>query len=86
MQQIEFIQNFSDKDGKKADPAMMGLPPDLPQDVRNVVTFEAKGDNKTEMTVTEYGYTSDEMFDISKSGLEQCLDKMAESLSTVTNN
>lgn len=32
------------------------------------------------MTVTEYGYTTDEAVQTSKAGLEQCLDKMAESL------
>jgi hypothetical protein len=32
------------------------------------------------MTVTEYGYTSDQMLEISKAGLEQSLDKMSESL------
>jgi hypothetical protein len=32
------------------------------------------------MTVTEYGYTSDQALELSKSGLEQCLDKLAESL------
>ena len=80
MELIEFIQNFADKDGKKADPAAHGLPTDFPQDVRTTVTFKAKGDNKTEMTVTEYGYMSDQMFDLSRAGLEQCLDKMAESL------
>ncbi len=79
MQQIEFILNFADKDGTRVDPVAIGLPPDIPQDVRHVVTFQAKGDNKTEMTVTEYGYTSDQVFDISKAGLEQCLDKMAAS-------
>jgi hypothetical protein len=31
------------------------------------------------MTVTEYGDTSDEVFDLSKMGLEQCLDEMAAS-------
>jgi hypothetical protein len=31
------------------------------------------------MTVTEYGYTSDGAFEMSKLGLEQCLDKMAAS-------
>jgi predicted enzyme related to lactoylglutathione lyase len=35
---------------------------------------------KTEMTVTEYSYTSDQAHDLSKAGLEQCLDKMAASL------
>ena len=86
MQRIEFIQNISDEDGKKVDPVEVGLPPDVPPEVPHVVAFKAVGDNKTEMTVTEYGYTSDQMVDISKAGLEQCLDKMAASLCTVTNN
>jgi hypothetical protein len=29
------------------------------------------------MTVTEYGYTSDQVVDISKAGLKQYLDKMS---------
>jgi hypothetical protein len=29
------------------------------------------------MTVTEHGYTSEQAHDISKMGMEQCLDKMA---------
>jgi uncharacterized protein YndB with AHSA1/START domain len=77
LQRIEFIQNFSDEDGKTVDPVEVGLPPDVPREVPHVVTFEARGDNKTEMTVTEYGYTSDQMVDLSRAGLEQCLDKMA---------
>ncbi len=39
------------------------------------------GDSRTEMTVTKYGYTSDQTHDISKAGLEQRLDKMAASFS-----
>lgn len=77
---IEFILNFTDKDGTKLDPAKMDMPPGIPQDVRHVITFKAISDNRTEMTVTEYGYTSDQAHDISKAGLEQVLDKMAESL------
>lgn len=76
MQRIEFIQRFADEDGNKIDPATMGLPPGIPRDVRHVVTFKAVGD-KTEMSVTEYGYTSDQIVEISRAGLEQCLDKMA---------
>jgi uncharacterized protein YndB with AHSA1/START domain len=82
MQQIEFIQNFADEQGNKINPVTVGLPSDLPQDVRNVVSFKAVGNNQTEMTVTEYGYTSDQVFDLSKVGLEQCLDKMAASFAT----
>ena len=74
---IEFTLNFTDKDGTKLDPTSMGMPPGIPQDVRHVITFKAVGDNQTEMTVTEYGYTSDQAHDLSKAGLEQVLDKMA---------
>lgn len=76
MRLIEFIQNFADKDGKRVSPDEVGLPSDLPQDVRNIITLNAMGD-KTEMTVTEYGYSSNQMLELSKSGLNQCLDKMA---------
>ncbi len=79
-ERIELVLNFSDKDGNKLDPAKIGLPAGIPQDVPHVITFKALGDNKTELTVTEYGYTTDQAVEISKAGLEQCLDKMAESL------
>jgi uncharacterized protein YndB with AHSA1/START domain len=79
-ERIEFVLNFSDKDGNKLDPAKMGLPPGIPPDVPHVITFKSVGDKKTEMSVTEYGYTSDQAVETSKAGLEQCLDKMAENL------
>lgn len=79
-ERIEFVLNFSDKDGNKLDPAKLGLPPGIPRDVPHVITFKALGDKKTEMTVTEYGYTTDQAVETSKAGLEQCLDKMTESL------
>jgi uncharacterized protein YndB with AHSA1/START domain len=77
MELIEFVLDWADKEGNRIDPASMGLPPDMPRDVRHVVTFKKVGANKTEMTITEFGYTSDLHFDLSKAGLEQCLDKMA---------
>jgi uncharacterized protein YndB with AHSA1/START domain len=79
-ERIEFVLNFSDKDGNKLDPAKMGLPPGIPQDVPHVITFKSLGENKTEMTVNEYGYTTDTAVQTSKAGLDQCLDKMAENL------
>jgi uncharacterized protein YndB with AHSA1/START domain len=78
MERIEFTLNFADKEGNKLDPATLGLPTGVPQDVRHVITFKSVGGNKTEMTVTEYGYTSEQAHDLSKAGLEECLDKMAE--------
>jgi hypothetical protein len=53
---LEFIQNFADEHGNKLAPASIGLPAEIPQDVRNVVTFKALGEHRTELTVTEYGY------------------------------
>jgi hypothetical protein len=38
-------------------------------------TFRSETADRTQ--VTEHGYTSDQAHDISKAGLEQCLDKMA---------
>lgn len=80
MQRLEFIMDWADKDGTRIDPVSIGLPSDIPRDVRHLVTFKPVSGNKTEMTVTEYGYASDKMFDLSKVGLEQCLDKMAAAL------
>lgn len=79
-ERLEFVLNFSDKDGNKLDPAQMGLPPGIPRDVPHVITFKALGDNKTEMTIVESGYTTDQAVQTSKAGMEECLDKMAESL------
>jgi hypothetical protein len=42
-----------------------------------VITFEAAGDGGTQMTVTEYSYTTEQARDLSREGMEQCLDKMA---------
>lgn len=80
MKRIEFIQNFSDKDGNKLDPVEMGLPPGIPKDVPHVITFKDLGNGKTEMTVSEYGYASVEIVELSKAGMNQCIDKMAASL------
>jgi len=76
MKRIEYIHNLADKDGHKIDPAAIGMPADFPRDQLHIVTFKAVGDNKTEMTVTEYDWTVGQMMEMSKMGLNQCLDKM----------
>jgi uncharacterized protein YndB with AHSA1/START domain len=80
MREIEFVQHFADQDGNRIDPASLGLPPGIPEDVRHVITFASAAGNKTEMTVTEFGYPNDEIVAISKAGMEQCVDKMAAAL------
>ena len=74
---IEFVSNFADKEGRHLDPGAMGMPPGVPHDVPNVIVFKAADGGRTEMTVTEHGYTTEEARDLSRAGMEQCLDKMA---------
>jgi uncharacterized protein YndB with AHSA1/START domain len=76
-ERIEFVSNFADEDGTHIDRAAMGMPPGVPFDVPHVITFEAAGEGRTEMTVTEHGYTTEQARDLSRAGMEQCLDKMA---------
>lgn len=75
-ERLEYILSFADKDGNVIDPAAAGIPADAPNDVPHTITFKDKG-GKTEVTVLEEGYPSDESAAISKAGLEQCMDKMA---------
>ncbi|HEY5747948.1 MAG TPA: SRPBCC domain-containing protein [Chryseolinea sp.] len=78
-ERIEFIQNLSNEQGMKMNPAELGMPPDFQEDVRTVVTFKRLGANKTEMTVTEYDWeVGGQMSVFAKMGLEQCMDKMGE--------
>lgn len=75
-QQLEIIHNLSDKDGNKIDPASIGMPPDFPIDQRQVIAFKALDGGKTEVTVTEYGWDEGQMMEMSRMGMEQCLDKL----------
>jgi uncharacterized protein YndB with AHSA1/START domain len=80
LDRIEFIHNLSDKNGVKVDPVAMGMPADFPMDQRQILTFKALGDNKTELTVTECDWPVGQMMEMSKLGMEQCLDKLAATL------
>lgn len=74
---FEYIFNLADAEGNKLDPVALGFPPDFPVDARHDVRFRPLENGGTEMVMTEYGYTNRELYEISKAGLEQCLDKMA---------
>jgi hypothetical protein len=43
----------------------------------HVVSFDDLGDGRTQMTMVEYGYTTEDARNQSQAGLEQCVDKMA---------
>ena len=71
---------FSGKNGNAIDPVAQGLSPDMPEEVRNEVVFKDVGNGKTELIVTEYDWPVGQMMEMSKMGMEQCLDKMAKAL------
>lgn len=73
---FEYVFNLADADGNKLDPVALGFPPDFPVDARHDVRFTARAEGGTEMVMTEYGYTNDQLYELSKRGLEECLDKM----------
>ncbi len=78
MKRLVYILRFTDQDGKAFDPAELGIiTPGIPKEVRNVNIFKDLGNGKTEMRISEYSFTSDQAHNLSKAGLEQCLDKMA---------
>ena len=77
LKRFVYILRFADKDGNTMVPAKQGLPPEMPKEVRNKVTFKELAKNKTEVTVTEYDWKIGPMMEMSRKGLEQCLDKMA---------
>jgi uncharacterized protein YndB with AHSA1/START domain len=77
LERIDYIHNLSDADGHKINPTTIGMPPDFPQDQPHTIRFKALGANQTELTVTEYGWTVGQMMEMSRMGMEQCLDKMA---------
>lgn len=77
---IDYIHNLADKDGKPVDPTKLGLPADFPQNQRHVISFKDLGNGKTELTITEYGWSEGQMMEMSKMGMGQCQDKLAASL------
>ena len=75
---LEFDLAFTDATGTPIEP-----PPAVPFAVRHVVTLMQVAEDRTSLTITEYGYESEQVRDQSQAGLEQCLDKMATLLESV---
>jgi uncharacterized protein YndB with AHSA1/START domain len=74
---LDFVQRFADQHGNPIEPTTIGLPPDLPAVVPHRITFTAVDGNATELTVVESGYASESTVELSRMGMNQCLDKMA---------
>ena len=72
-QRIEYVFRFTDASGRTVPP----IAPGVPEAGRHVVTLEPVGEARTQLTIVEYGYTTEAARDMSLAGLSQCLDKMA---------
>lgn len=65
MEQIVYVHNLADENGHKVDPAALGMPPDFPVDQRHRIEFKHLGENRTELVITEYGWTVGQMMEMS---------------------
>ena len=75
-ERIEFVMRFADPAGRTIDPPMPGVPAEVP----HVVKFKDLGNGRTELSVTESGYVSEEAMQLSRGGQEQVLDKLVDSV------
>ena len=78
LRHIRYVFNFADANGNRITPTEAGIPADgVPADGEHEVVLTDLGDGRTTLHMTERGYSTQEARDLSQSGLEQCLDKMA---------
>ncbi|GAA1981984.1 SRPBCC domain-containing protein [Microbacterium pumilum] len=79
---LRYIYRFTDADRNVITPAESGVPAEgIPDEAHHEVLLTAVGDGRTRLEMTEHGYTNEQTRDMSRSGLDQCLDKMAEVVS-----
>lgn len=76
---LEFTQGFADEHGNIIPAIQMGMA-DMPDEILTVVNFKDLGNNKTEVTVTQYDQPVNQMFEYAVMGWNQSFDKMATSL------
>jgi uncharacterized protein YndB with AHSA1/START domain len=78
---LEYQMRFATADGRTISPADAGIPGGVPDAVPHIVTFEPLDDHRSQVSVTEDGYTDQQARDMSQAGLDQCLDKLDRLLS-----
>ena len=75
---LRYVFRFTDAAGESITPAEAGIPADgIPERGEHDVVLSTLSDGRTRLEMTEHGYTTAEARDMSRAGLEQCLDKMA---------
>lgn len=77
---IEYIHYLTDSEGKIIDPISLGMPNDFPKEIYHIITFKTLRNGKTEVVITEKNWPVGSMMEMSRIGMEQCLEKMAKAL------
>jgi uncharacterized protein YndB with AHSA1/START domain len=77
---LVFTMSLADKDGNKIDPTSVGMPPDFPAEIHTEIVFDAIRKDMTELTITERDWTMGQMAVYSFAGMQQSIDKLADSL------
>lgn len=73
---IEFVSTFADDTGAMVAPAEVGIESGVPNEVPHLVELQPLAGGRTRVTVTEFGYTTEQARDLSQGGQEQVMDKM----------
>ena len=75
---LRYVFRFAGADGNTITRVEAGIPVDgVPDSGEHEVVLTGIADGRTRLEMTEHGYTTAEARDMSRAGLEQCLDKMA---------
>lgn len=76
LHRLRYLFTFTDAAGNRITPAEAGVPDGVPEQGEHEVMLTDLGGGRTRLQMTERGYTTAEARDLSRDGLEQCLDKM----------
>ncbi|MFC4554692.1 SRPBCC family protein [Georgenia faecalis] len=75
---LRYVFTFTDAAGTAITPEQAGIPAEgVPERGEHEVRLEDLGEGRTRLHMREAGYGTSESRDMSRAGLEQCLDKMA---------
>jgi uncharacterized protein YndB with AHSA1/START domain len=82
---LRYVYRFTDAGGAAITPAEAGIPAEgVPDEGRHEVLLTPLDAGRTRLEMTEHGYTTEAARDMSRGGLDQCLDKMAVLVSAPT--
>lgn len=80
LERLEFTQTLSDEEGNPVHPSQLGMPPDFAELVEFEIEFKALSASRTELKITERGWTPGQMSKYAEIGMHQSLDKFAAAI------